>query len=51
MQELAVDVLVVLYPYSTSNHNRKALRKEVPAVVLYPSSTSNHNRMPAPCID
>ena len=35
--------LVVLYPYSTSNHNSFVLNMEIQHVVLYPYSTSNHN--------
>ena len=37
--------VVVLYPYSTSNHNCWYLYRYVARVVLYPYSTSNHNNI------
>ena len=38
-----VPISVVLYPYSTSNHNYQGKGIRLVHVVLYPYSTSNHN--------
>ena len=37
--------VVVLYPYSTSNHNFRFWNTLHETVVLYPYSTSNHNKL------
>ncbi len=43
MSRRGVSDSVVLYPYSTSNHNNCFTVRSSTAVVLYPYSTSNHN--------
>ena len=41
--------VVVLYPYSTSNHNGGYRGMITANVVLYPYSTSNHNLLSIIC--